>query len=135
MHWAAKYIGLPWRLGASGPDAFDCWGLVRHVQKEHFGIEMPHLNVYQCDNKEEINALLRSSPWKRSSDETKEGDVVLMYGADGPHVGIVLEIDGIAGCLHAIGSVKSNGSVVFTQRLEDLSALGFARLQFWRRNT
>lgn len=24
-------IGKPWRLGARGPDAFDCWGLTREV--------------------------------------------------------------------------------------------------------
>jgi cell wall-associated NlpC family hydrolase len=24
-------IGKPWRLGARGPDAFDCWGLTREI--------------------------------------------------------------------------------------------------------
>ena len=41
MHWTADYLGKPWRNGADGPDAFDCYGLVRAVYRDRYGIEMP----------------------------------------------------------------------------------------------
>jgi hypothetical protein len=35
-------IGKPWRLGARGPDAYDCWGLVREVlQRMRPGLPLP----------------------------------------------------------------------------------------------
>lgn len=117
-----------------GPDAFDCWGLVRYVQRQHYGREMPHIAVYSstAENLENLHAIIRHSLWKRASDEALDGDVLLMQGADGPHVGIALEINGIIGVLHAIGSQEKPLSVVFTQRLEDLAVLGFAKIQKWR---
>lgn len=36
-----QYIGLPYREGARGPDAFDCYGLVAAVYKAVRGIELP----------------------------------------------------------------------------------------------
>jgi hypothetical protein len=37
-----QLIGRPWRAGAEGPDAFDCYGLVRHVMRQR-GVELPEL--------------------------------------------------------------------------------------------
>lgn len=34
-------IGKPWVSGASGPEAFDCWGLLRHVYAARRGWELP----------------------------------------------------------------------------------------------
>ena len=39
MHWTAEYLGKPWRNGAAGPDAFDCYGLVRAVYRDRYGVE------------------------------------------------------------------------------------------------
>lgn len=41
MHWAAKYIGLPYKEGGRGPDTFDCWGLVRWIYEQEFQILLP----------------------------------------------------------------------------------------------
>lgn len=35
------YIGIPWKAGATGPDAFDCWGLVRHWYATKLGVDLP----------------------------------------------------------------------------------------------
>lgn len=43
-HWAGKYIGLPFELGARGPDKFDCWGLVVEVFKQEKGIQLPEFS-------------------------------------------------------------------------------------------
>lgn len=39
--WVAPYIGLPYRQGATGPDAWDCRGLVHKVLQEMFGLSLP----------------------------------------------------------------------------------------------
>lgn len=41
MHWATKYIGLPYEPAGRGPDKVDCWGLVRLVYQREFQIELP----------------------------------------------------------------------------------------------
>jgi cell wall-associated NlpC family hydrolase len=38
-------IGKRWAAGACGPEAFDCWHLARHVQKELFSRELPSISV------------------------------------------------------------------------------------------
>lgn len=40
MNWNA-YIGLPYREGARGPDAYDCYGLVAAVFRAAHGVELP----------------------------------------------------------------------------------------------
>ena len=41
MHWATKYIGLPYEAGARGPQRVDCWGLLRLAYKENFQLDLP----------------------------------------------------------------------------------------------
>lgn len=36
-----NFIGLPYREGARGPDAFDCYGLVAAIFKAMRGVELP----------------------------------------------------------------------------------------------
>lgn len=40
-HWSLKYIGLPYLIGARGPESVDCWGLLRMVYKQEFKITLP----------------------------------------------------------------------------------------------
>lgn len=42
-HWAVKYIGLPFQIGARGPDKFDCWGLVREIYRQEKGVELSEI--------------------------------------------------------------------------------------------
>ena len=37
----ADIVGKPYKIGGRGPNAFDCWGLVRYVYKELLNIELP----------------------------------------------------------------------------------------------
>jgi cell wall-associated NlpC family hydrolase len=41
MDWVFPLLGKPWQVGAEGPDAFDCWGLCRHVYRTILGVELP----------------------------------------------------------------------------------------------
>jgi cell wall-associated NlpC family hydrolase len=42
-----QVIGKPWVDRATGPDAFDCWGLVVDSFKRIDGIEIPLINGYE----------------------------------------------------------------------------------------
>jgi cell wall-associated NlpC family hydrolase len=39
-----ELIGVPFVRGARGPDAYDCWGLVRELYKREHGITPPDYN-------------------------------------------------------------------------------------------
>jgi len=41
MFDTSRYIGLPYRVEGRGPTHYDCWGLVRLVYEDHFGIVLP----------------------------------------------------------------------------------------------
>jgi len=129
-HWAMQYLGRPWVSGGQGPHDFDCWGLVRWVQREHFGRELP-LVVVDATCKAEILAAFDGhaeyARWQLV-EKPAEGDcVVTMTAPDEPsHVGVYLEIDGgrILQCVTGSGVVAP--SLRATRR-----SIG-QHLQFWR---
>src|SRR3989304_5127951 len=41
LHWAAGLVGKPYRSGARGPDAFDCWGIVQFGWQQRLGFDVP----------------------------------------------------------------------------------------------
>lgn len=134
MHWATDLIGRPYRRGAHGPDAFDCWGLVRHVFAQIHGIEMPVIEVGQLDDAtpDNVAAIKRAaavSGWKPSDDaQPRENDIVLMNGIDGRHVGVIVAANGALLLLHCMEQVG-----VCVQPLADLQRMGFHGFVFWRR--
>lgn len=74
-----KYENAPHRMGAQGPDYFDCSGFVRKAYREVYGIELPRTSQSQYG---------KGSPVKKS--ELKYGDLVFfnIYGGGISHVGI-----------------------------------------------
>ena len=46
LDYAKTFIGVPYRLGAPGPDRFDCSGFTSYVFRE-FGYNLPHNSVMQ----------------------------------------------------------------------------------------
>jgi len=128
-HWANDYIGLPWENGAQGPDAFDCWALVRHVQREHYGRELPIINV-DADDLAAVGNAFKNHPeksrWKLIYGQI-DGDCVLTHkGNQVDHVGIYLEIDG-GRVLHAV-----RGAGVVCTALPVLKRMGWHPLEFYR---
>ena len=98
-HWAARLIGKPYLHGADGPDAFDCWGLVRHVTKHHFGVDMPAIEVGETINERAIRNATKG--WQQVSDRA-EGNIVLMRSAIKLHCGIIVA----GGVLHAVSGAR-----------------------------
>lgn len=131
LHWAAALIGKPYKRGAMGPDAYDCWGLVRWVFAQRYGILMPVVNVGDdtLDNVAAIKRASEVSGWQPVADPTAaDGDIVLMHGPEGRHVGVMVRADGLLRLLHCI-----DGAGVCYQPLADVQLAGFSGFVFWRR--
>lgn len=75
---ALALVGHPYVSGASGPNAFDCSGLVCYVYGYARG-----RTTYSM-----INSIKASGGWKTSIDQLSYGDLVFEYG--GSHVGLYL---------------------------------------------
>ena len=76
---ALALVGHPYVYGASGPNAFDCSGLVCYVYGYARG-----RTTYAM-----INSIKASGGWKTSTDQLSYGDLVFEYG--GSHVGIYVD--------------------------------------------
>ena len=119
-HWACHYIGLPWQAGAQGPDAFDCWGLVVRVQKQHFGRNLPAIPVAEGDLTG-LALTFRDHPERKRwqlTEAPEQGDAALMRQSRHPvHVGIWITIGpaehGVLHCVKGTGVVfQSMASLV-----------------------
>jgi len=50
--WASKYVGIPFVDHGRGADGCDCWGLVRLVLAEEYGVAVPsYSDTYTDANK------------------------------------------------------------------------------------
>ena len=78
MSAALALVGHPYVYGASGPNAFDCSGLVCYVYGYARG-----RTTYAM-----ISSIKASGGWKTSTDQLSYGDLVFEYG--GSHVGIYI---------------------------------------------
>ncbi|MEI2416223.1 NlpC/P60 family protein [Orrella sp. JC864] len=121
---ANRYIGLPWRFGARGPDAYDCWGLLHECRARHFGGGVPDTVLGQAA-KRLYSRKLKSGEWE-VVDLPAHGDGVLLRAGNDPHVGIYLDLDG-GGVLHALEGC----GVVFTP-MRGLVSLGYSNPKFHR---
>ncbi len=71
-----KYgTGKPYVWGATGPDSFDCSGLVMYALKQAFGIQYPRVSGAQIRHAERI-----------SKDQMRPGDLI---GND-EHIGVYM---------------------------------------------
>jgi cell wall-associated NlpC family hydrolase len=138
-HWSAGYVGLPWVPGADGPDAFDCWGLVRHVQRAHYGRDLPRLvvDVRETPREQwgELRSLVQHSPWRQVHDAWSDGDILVMLNAAGlPHVGVVVARERLC-VLHSCGEIDDRGfpqGVISLDPVAELGSSGFGHIDAWR---
>ena len=102
LDYAKTFIGVPYRLGASGPERFDCSGFTSYVFRE-FGYDLPHNSTMQ----------FRDCVPVESFSELRKGDLVF-FGARNNirnigHVGIVVDVDLERGMFRFIHASSSNG--------------------------
>lgn len=99
---AKKYVGCPYVLGSTGPDSFDCSGLVYYVAKESIGKQMPRtakaLYSY-CrvvpDSKKEVGDLLFFKTNNSGAAVTHVGIYIgnnqfISAISDGPNTGVII---------------------------------------------
>jgi cell wall-associated NlpC family hydrolase len=108
--WAGRYIGLPFRDHGRDRSGLDCWGLVRLVMGEQFGIALPSLSG-EYEHTLALDAISgvieRQIPaWDAvPAGEERCGDVIILRLHGQPlHVGIVL---GDAHMLHVEARIDS----------------------------
>lgn len=94
--WVEPYIGLPFLEHGRSRDGVDCWGLVRLVLAEKFGVCVPsYVDEYtSAADQDEVGRLIRGEmgPWVEvPSDQAAAGDVALLRIKGQPcHVGLVV---------------------------------------------
>ena len=98
------FIGLPYREGARGPDAYDCYGLVAAVLRAAHGVELPDWYADtpgpQGASRAISAALAGEAAGGRSVkvETPADYDIAVVGSATRPHhVGVVLD----GGVLHA----------------------------------
>ncbi len=79
VKFARKQIGDSYRAGRSGPDAFDCSGLVRYVYQQVTGKTLPHYSKAQYKQVQKV---------KKSN--AQPGDLVFFFKNGAHHVGIYI---------------------------------------------
>ncbi|WP_164681912.1 C40 family peptidase [Fuscovulum blasticum] len=94
--WWEAYVGLPFVDGGRGPDAYDCWGLVRQVYADLLGIDLPSYGEISAMDLIRIARTMRAGAddgWRVPA-IPDELDVVLMRGTGGRssvvHVGVMV---------------------------------------------
>lgn len=60
---ANSVVGLPYRDGGEGPDAYNCWGIARLVARELHGRELPFAPIAGLMEQVTATGLLRA--WRR----------------------------------------------------------------------
>lgn len=119
--WCSAYIGLPFAHRGRGPDAYDCWGLVRVVLAERFGLDVPgymDMTPASADDLRSMAQAIRAGAedWACLSRraalrdplppvQPRPGDVALMRRGIWPcHVGIVVAPGWMLHALEHVGS-------------------------------
>jgi len=74
--------GDPYSMGASGPNVFDCSGLVMYVYENALGVSLPHNTHAQWDAIDDT--------WYVGEKEPQPGDLVFFFDNGADHVGIYI---------------------------------------------
>jgi cell wall-associated NlpC family hydrolase len=132
-HFATQYIGIRWKLLGRTTKGFECWGLVMHVLKEHFDLDVGTVAADGRRAMETGRAFLKMMPeakgslmaaWERV-EHPAEGDIVVMCNRNEVpgHCGIYIEADG-GGVLHC---AEKAGVVI-----QKVAAIEWPVIKFYR---
>lgn len=123
LHWAAHYIGKPYQRGASGPHAYDCWGLMVAVFRDRFGAALPQFDLAE-EGLPGLKTAATALGWSAASGGMQDGDLVLTRLPAGRHVALAVAANGRLGLLHA----ATGRGVVF----EDRADVAWPTFDLWR---
>jgi cell wall-associated NlpC family hydrolase len=130
---AASLIGLPWAVGAEGPDAFNCWGLVKFWCARVHGVDLGRVEVAAHENQARAIAAAVRSGWSHVKGPAQEHDIALLCNPvdGGRHVGVVLHANHKLGLLHCEGSATHPTPGVVWEPLGD-ALQRYYGMQLWR---
>jgi hypothetical protein len=91
-------VGRPYAAGADGPEAFDCYGLTRHLQLSCFGRKMPPFLLPRGAGRIAIASAIATHPERENWVPVREpvdGAIALMARRDiAWHMGTYFDLDG-----------------------------------------
>jgi cell wall-associated NlpC family hydrolase len=122
-----QLIGKPWVSGASGPDSFDCWGLLRYVLQERRGVSLAayagvtQSGLIQMVKNAETEA---KAHWSKISSPLHLCGVGMSRNKRIEHVGLWLGNGGILHC-------HEGGGVVFQSRAS-IRQTGFQNFTYYQ---
>jgi len=106
-----EFIGLPYREGARGPEAYDCYGVVMAVYRAGLGIELPDWYADAPGPQgasRAIAAAMTDEATRRQSvkvEAAEDFDIAVVGSSLRPHhVGVFMH-GGVLHCSKAFGSV------------------------------
>ena len=110
MSWASDFVGLPFKPGGRGPEAYDCWGLAVLIYRQIFGIELPDF-VYKGTREQWRHIIANESQYKQC--KQAEGALALLASGSRPHVGVCVDEHRIIHTsLHSGAIIENNKQVV-----------------------
>ncbi len=79
--WLNDYIGIPYELGGRSWDGLDCYGLVKLVYREEFGIALPDWLTDKMDLSEKASTIenIVCSGAFRPTETPDDGDFAVCY--------------------------------------------------------
>lgn len=130
-----QVVGVPYQVGADGPDLFDCYGLARWIQSECFGVPMPSIERTDISYTALAKTMLKHEDRRHwiQVDTPEHGDLILMGNVDGRdfHLGTYIMVGCTALCIHTDGpndgTVGGPGVMV-----DDVVALGIRGFHSFR---
>jgi len=113
VDWAKKYIGMEYRLGHTGPNYFDCWGVVVWIYKQEYGININEGIYYITKEDRAIQLRKHIGSWIKVTRPRPGDGILFMVGGKLPHCGIYVgdgkmlhSLDERMSCIERINSPK-----------------------------
>ena len=123
------FVGIPFQEKGRSRDGVDCWGLVRLIYSEKYGIELPAYTDLYSDTKDRIIGGVIDDNLAMSwvpVDSPQEGDIIVLRLMGQPfHVGMMLHGTMFIHAENGKGSVVENYKGTRWQK----RVIGFYRLK------
>lgn len=91
-------LGRPYVAGATGPEAYDCYGLARHLQAVLFDRELPLFSLPADASRFAIASAIAVHPerqrWRETTLPVDGALAVMARQGCGFHIGVYLDLDG-----------------------------------------